>query len=200
VIRALDLTPPSPERRSTRSSQPCRPFCSKAGVRARTNETAAPSWRSSRVATRMRAAGATASTRYQRRGVICRRPLLLGDSRRPVGCAPASAFVAKQQHGRPALWRSRPPLVPRHTPAAASRTSPVRSSGGEAPFDKSLSSGACVGLYDAHKSRSRSAAGRRAPATATAWARRIRSTSTGGSCVSRPLRNSRLPSAWCRRT
>jgi hypothetical protein len=43
--------------------------------------------------------------------------------------------------------------VPRHTPAAASRTSPVRSSGGEAPFGESLSSGACIGLYDAHKSR-----------------------------------------------
>lgn len=43
--------------------------------------------------------------------------------------------------------------MPRHTPAAASRTSPVRSPGGEAPFAESLSSGACVGLYDEHKSR-----------------------------------------------
>ena len=61
--------------------------------------------------------------------------------------------VAKEQPGRLASWRSRLPLVPRHTPAAASRTSPVRSSGGEAPFGESLCPGACVGLYDAHKSR-----------------------------------------------
>ena len=77
---------------------------------------------------------------------------------RPAERAPASTriaieIVAKEQDGRPASWRSRLPLVPRHTPAAASRTSPVSSPRGEQPIGESLSSGARVGLYDAHKSR-----------------------------------------------
>ena len=70
----------------------------------------------------------------------------IGESNRAVEFDRVIENVAKQQHGRPASWRSRSPLVPRHTPAAASRTSPVRSSGGETPFGESLSSGACVAL------------------------------------------------------
>jgi len=76
-----------------------------------------------------------------------------GRCSRPAARGEITERVAKEQPGRLASWRSRLPLVPRHTPAAASRTSPVRSSGGEAPFGESLCPGACVGLYDAHKSR-----------------------------------------------
>ena len=99
-----------------------------------------------------------------------------------------SSSTADQRRGgrgpRSCLGTRRPPRAGRHRSARPGARRPSVSPGARAPAS------GCMTITNL---AANSAAGRRAPATATAWARTRRSASTGSSCVSRPFRNSRSP-------
>ena len=107
-------------------------------------------------------------------------------SGRPIPSYRHSSSTADQRRGgrgpRSCLGTRRPPRAGRHRSARPGARRPSVSPGARAPAS------GCMTITNL---AANSAAGRRAPATATAWARTRRSASTGSSCAFRPNRQRR---------